>query len=83
MMLHQNNSSIPKSFLCTYSGEGSDLVGSSGREVTGENWRGKRELDLPNKTILNQPTTMSCLVLFEWKFVNGSMSKAIFCNLKL
>lgn len=25
--------------LCTYSGESSDLVGSSGREVTGENWK--------------------------------------------
>lgn len=28
-----------KVFICTHSGKSSDLVGSSGREVTAENWR--------------------------------------------
>lgn len=28
-----------KGFVCTYSGESSDLVGSSGREVAAENWK--------------------------------------------
>lgn len=35
-----------RSVVCTHSGESSDLVGSSGREVAAENWREKQTLYL-------------------------------------
>lgn len=41
-----------RNVVCTHSGESSDLVGSSGREVTAENWREIQTLHLNKNKII-------------------------------